>query len=242
MNNLYESGEVTTSPPRTLSQPIKLMIGTPAYNSLVHTDYLHSILSYTTIPNLLTTVVTIGNTSLLIEARNKIFSLFVSSDFDYLLFLDADVGFPGEQLVRLLNHRKDIIGAPIRLKSPSGRIVFDYVDILDDTNYPLVKVKRKGTAILLISKKLALDLAKWCEKNNEYYYFDSFHSEGHVNHFQNLKIYNVFRLGKKGDVFLGEDYWFCELVRELGYDVWVDLSCVSVHNGFLGLVYSPNNC
>lgn len=53
------------------------------------------------------------------------------------------------------------------------------------------------------------------------------------------EIYDVFQVGidKELNTYLSEDYWFCRLVRQLGYKVYVDMSISTVHNGTLALYY-----
>jgi len=210
----------------------KLLIGTPAYNSLVHTDYLHSIMSYTRLKNVQFSVLTLGNESLITRARNKIFSIFVAHDFDYLLFLDADIMFPASDLVKLLQHNKHLIGAPVRLKDPN-KVVYNYGKILDDSQKPLLKVDRIGCAVMLISKQLANGIAKLCEDQNEYYFHDPNFSRGHQ--LDKIKIYDCFKVGVYEGEYLSEDYYFCRLAQKLGYDVYVDISCKTIHNGVVSL-------
>ena len=213
---------------------VKLLIGTPAYNSLVHTDYLHSIISYTQIKDVQFSVLTLGNESLITRARNKIFSVFVKTEFDYLLFLDADIMFPATELVKLFSHNKDLIGAPVRLKDPN-RVVFNFGKILDDSQKPLLEVDRIGNAIMLISKKLALDVVNYCEESGDYYYNNPNYSRGDEVLSDKDKVYDVFKVGVKNNEYLSEDYWFCALVRELGYKIFIDISCQTIHNGVVSL-------
>ncbi len=69
------------------SLKINLFVGTPAYNSMVHTDYMHSLISYyeAKIPF---TIMTLGNESLITRGRNTCLSYFYSmAGFTHLLFL-----------------------------------------------------------------------------------------------------------------------------------------------------------
>jgi len=74
-----------------------LLIGTTAYNGMVHVDYLQSIMSIAAeeIPY---TVMTTAGESLVTRARNGILANFYDhTEFPHLLFLDADAtdNFPG---------------------------------------------------------------------------------------------------------------------------------------------------
>ncbi|RLA59112.1 MAG: hypothetical protein DRQ78_11035 [Epsilonproteobacteria bacterium] len=211
----------------------KLLVGTPAYNSMVHTDYLHSVMSYTTVKDLSFSVATIGNESLITRARNKIFSIFANNKaFDYLLFLDADIMFPVTELTKLLSHNKDLIGAPVRLKD-SDRIFYNYGEVLDESMSPLLEVDRIGNAVMLISRKLANDVVDKCIDSKQYYIHNPDYTRG--NQVLNNKIYDVFKVGIHEGEYLSEDYWFCKFAAELGYAIYVDTSCKTVHNGVVSL-------
>ena len=220
------------------SKKINLLVGVPAYNNLIHTDLFHTLLTFTNQyqQEIVTTVITLGNESLITRARNKIFSIFVDPkyNFDYLLFLDADIKILPQDVYRLIKYNVPIIGAPVRLKD-LNRLVLNVGDIIDDMNFPIVKVSKIGNAVMLIQKSLALDIVKYAEENKWYYFHNPEYTRG--DNIQNLKIYDVFRCGIKNGEYLSEDYWFCEIVKDLGYDILVDFSVHTVHNGSLQLHY-----
>ena len=81
---------------------VNIFIGTPCYNSMVHSDFLHSIMSFHEykIPF---SLMTIGNESLITRGRNTVISYFYSTmNFTHLLFLDADIHLPAMGLIQLL--------------------------------------------------------------------------------------------------------------------------------------------
>lgn len=67
-----------------------------------------------------TMLVTISNESLITRARNNLFSMYyhIYKDYDYLLFLDADIGINPQDIVQMVNRRLDVCAAPYRLKNP----------------------------------------------------------------------------------------------------------------------------
>lgn len=55
------------------------------------------------------------------RARNTILAQFhARRDFTHLFYLDADVGISGPDVRRLIEHGKDVIGAPVRIKIDDG--------------------------------------------------------------------------------------------------------------------------
>jgi len=58
---------------------LNLFIGTPCYNSMIHSDYLHSIISYQE-RKLPITIMTLGNESLVTRGRNTVISYFIMTN------------------------------------------------------------------------------------------------------------------------------------------------------------------
>ena len=89
----------------------RLLIGTPAYGGMMHSDYVSALLQYQRV-GIDFALMTIGNESLITRARNTILSEFdARGEFSHLLFLDADVLLPPAGLRRLLQADRDVIGA-----------------------------------------------------------------------------------------------------------------------------------
>lgn len=59
----------------------------------------------------------ITNESLITRARNTLANEFMKSDFDALLFVDADHGFVASDIVKMIESDKDLIGAPYPMKA-----------------------------------------------------------------------------------------------------------------------------
>jgi len=140
--------------------------------------------------------------------------------------------FPASELAKLLQHNKHLIGAPVRLKDPN-RTVHNYGKVLDDSQKPLLKVERIGCAVMLISKQLALDIAQECQESGDYYFHDPNYTRG--EQLGKIKIYDCFKVGVYEGEYLSEDYYFCRLAQKLGYNIYVDISCKTIHNGIVSL-------
>src|SRR5690606_7471278 len=131
---------------------VKIMVGTPAYNGQMQADYVRSLLDMAA-SGLPFALYTITSDSLVARARNTILAQFHQRrDFTHLLFLDADVAIRGRDVVKLVNHGKNVIGAPVRLKANGpGQPGFNVGDVLSRTG-TLASVNRIGTAVLLLSR------------------------------------------------------------------------------------------
>lgn len=208
---------------------VNVFIGTPAYNSMIHTDYMHSLISYyeSKIPF---TLMTLGNESLITRGRNTCLSYFYSMvGFTYLLFLDADIYLHADMLIQLLSANKDVIGAPVALKGhdAEGKSVYNVGKILDKEG-DLIKVEKVGTAVLLLSRKAVNALVNNAQKNEDVYYSNP-HTRGDAD--PNLKMYDVFKTGVFEGEYDSEDYYACRTLRKLGFDIFVDPSVQVRHNG-----------
>lgn len=209
---------------------VNLFIGTPCYNSQLHSDYLHSIMSYYEykIPF---TIMTLGNESLITRGRNQIISYFYNTtNFTHLLFLDADIYFHAEDLLKLLYHQKDVIGAPVALKGRNaitGQPVYNVGRNLGGEN-DLVRTDKIGTAVFMLSRKAVNALIEKAKEDNDVYYPNP-HTRGDAD--PNVKLYDVFKTGVFNNDYLSEDYYVCKTLMELGFDVFVDIKAHTKHNG-----------
>jgi hypothetical protein len=211
---------------------LHVLIGTPAYAGMVHTDFVDSVLQYANnrIPF---SLMTIGNESLITRARNTIVASFhARPEFTHLLFLDGDVLLPAEGLQQLIAHNRDVIGAAVALKglNADGSRIFNFGECLGEDG-ELYKTARLGTAALLLSRRAVTALVDNAIDNARAYNRPST-TRGH---FDAAVHYDVFRVGVVGDEYLSEDFFACYSLRKLGFDVFVDPAIVTRHHGQLSV-------
>ena len=129
---------------------------------------------------------------------------FLASDYTDLVFIDDDMGWPEDGLLKLLTYDVDVVGAvcprrttPITwnvnlLREAGKRIERD----------GLSECAYIGTAFLRI-RRSAFDLLPG-------HYFDAKY---------------------EGERFIGEDAWFCREIRRNGGRVWADPTIEMTHTG-----------
>ena len=66
--------------------------------------------------------------SLVTHGRNLLTAGFLNSGFDYMLFVDADVEFAPEAVMRMLVPKKDIICTPYRVKELNTKYAVKFKD------------------------------------------------------------------------------------------------------------------
>lgn len=205
-----------------------VLIGTPAYNGLLHTDYLHSVIGFNN-HGIQHSVLTIGNESLITRARNTILATFWESKlFTHLLFLDADVFLDHQGLEGMLGHNKDVVGAPVYLKGKDaeGKQTLN-TDANPNIETVLQSVNRVGTAALLLSRKAVNALVDHAISQGRVYEINEIlRQQGMAT-----THYDVFRVGISNNEYLSEDFWLCKELSELGYTIHVDTSVYTRHNG-----------
>ena len=205
-----------------------ILVGTPAFHGQVHIDYVESVISFQR-AGINFELCLLGNESLITRARNEIFSQFVNSEqYTHLLFLDGDIRFDGEDLGTLINYKKDVIGARVPLKR-----YFDGNSLKYNAGKELARigslslVTRVGTAVMMLSRKAATDLARDAEKNGRVYRI----GKNLLDLPQRGLRYDVFQVGVRREEYLSEDFWICYQLREMGYGIYVDPAISVGHTG-----------
>ena len=148
------------------------------------------------------------------DARNACVAAFLKSDADYLVFIDADVGFPPEALYRLACHEGDIVAGvyPRKEMQRSYPMRFEG-DILKTDDDGLIRehILSVPTGFLRISRKVLEHMADHFLAKN----FKSPEVGGEITPciFERRTI--------NGERYSG-DVAFCVAARELGYEIYVD--------------------
>ena len=221
------AARAATATPSVLAE-CKILIGTPAYGGMVHIEYLRCLFEYSR-TGIQFELDTIGNESLITRARNAILATFhVRRELTHLLFLDADVGLPAAGLVRMLQARTPVIGAPVALKGfeADGARIWNVSRCVGVAG-SLLKVDNVGTAALLLSRAACEALIEDAIEHGRTYA----RARTLVGNTDTSVHYDVFRVGVHNNEYLSEDYWVCRRLRTLGFDVLIDPTIVTTHFG-----------
>lgn len=185
----------------------------------------------------------LGNESLVTRARNSIANAFLDSDCTHLLFLDVDLEFNPDDILRMLSysvHRNmELIGLPYSKKAINWDVVADAVQngvpanelenvtapvaanfnplVADfDVNQP-VEVLHVATGLMLIHRNVFLKLA---DAHPEWKYQLM---KDEQRNLIRTTAYAFFRNGidEHTGTYLSEDYAFCNDWRDLGGKAWL---------------------
>ena len=154
--------------------------------------------------------------------RNLLVSKFLSSDCTDFLFIDADMKWEPQDIIRMLNHKEDIVGATYKMKQSKEEYPVVLLDGEKVSKGGLLKVKAVPTGFLRIKRKVLEELFKVSNK----------YQTGEDKDPTPLIFERVFDV----DAFVGGDYIFCRKARKLGYDIYLDtlprFSHIGVYNWY----------
>jgi hypothetical protein len=235
-----------------------VMIATPCYGGQLTESYLHGILSTLTEAGkqgIQLHLNTMGNESLITRARNTLVSQFLDADkkdpdkFTHLMFIDSDIGFGGEAIVRLLESNYDVACGIYPRKSVDWNSVKSYAEKKDYENLeqkalgynlnfanPLnIEVKNGFTEVLDAATGFMCIKKEVFYKMIEAYPNLKYTSDQIINgeRFSSDNCYALFDciIDEKSNRYLSEDYAFCRLWQKIGGKIYADLHSPLTHYG-----------
>lgn len=200
----------------------KVLVGTPCYDGKVTAHYADAILSSVLLgysKDIGIKPIYLPNQAVIQYARNEILKIFLESDFDELVFIDADQAWSPEDLIKLIDSDKDFVGAPIARKAEHEMYNVKCVDHpldIDDEGYMIVDAI--GTGMLKLTRNC---IQKIWDISTPY-----------TMDFNKSEYRMAFEIGinEKGQTF-SEDNAFCFKWQSLGGNVYIDTSINPLHIG-----------
>jgi hypothetical protein len=214
----------------------KLCIATPCYGGMLSDLYLHSILELSILlgkEKIDHALLTLRNESLITRARNSLVAMFLGSDCTDLIFIDADVQFDPESVLRMLRLDKPVVGAACPMKGFPLQYAVKFCFAGDAENRQLIEdrgvleVEEVGSSFLLIQRGVFEKLIKA---------FPHLHYENRMKAFSEelapyfFSFFDTMNDPESGR-YLSEDYTFCHRWRQIGGKVWIDPQTRLTHVG-----------
>lgn len=229
------------------------LIAVPCYDQLVTEPFFMSIMKlvigFKSIG--LNFAISTVSDSLISRSRNTLVSKFMAvPEFTHLLFIDADIGFESENVLKLLWHEKDVMTAAYPIKDIRWPTIVDLVNkgesvenlLSKSLRYVVNPIKDKsgsieidngalkiydaGTGFMLIKKSVFVDMFKTYP---ELKYQDD---TGSLSDEEKKYTYALFNSYIDDDGrFLSEDYGFCRYLQKMGGSIWVDPTIELSHLG-----------
>jgi hypothetical protein len=238
-------------PTATLSNQVNLVIATPCYGGQVSVLYAASLFKLQQMirsyGGLTLKVLFKDGDALITRARASLLSQFLDDPLaTHLLFLDADIGFEPEQVLRLIQCGADMCAAvyPVKrldwdkvrqtietARPDPATAALSYVFEVDDPSAVIeragfVKVRYAGTGFLMVRRQAA---EKMCVRYPHLQYKRD-HSIDAATVSDNRFALFECMIADDG-TYLSEDFAFCKRWTDMGGEIWADLKSTLCHVG-----------
>ena len=208
----------------------KLFVAIPAYNFTVTIKLATSLARLAQVApqhGIDLQIGSIAGCSVVSRARNLLAKDFLESECTDLLFIDSDINFDANDVLRLLawttDAKKGIIAGVPRVRDVNKTYIadldYDENGELTMNGMGLVRGQRVATAFMMVQRKVFEDLV---EAHPEWNYFDK--RSGRV-------VHGIFDFDLTEEGYIGEDFLFCDRARAQGYEVWIDPTISLGHMG-----------
>jgi hypothetical protein len=244
----------------------RIFIATPCYGGQLTEAYFRSTIRLLTFCNQHQIPIafgTIANESLVTRARNVLVAYFLQSDFTRLMFIDADIEFQVEDVIKLIAHNKDVAVGAYPKKGVNWQRIRESVKQTDQPfddkaiasfgsdyaiNFKFINRESKQIAIenglirlhdgatgFMMIKREVID--KMITAYPELKYNNDLNTPPELNpHF-----YAFFdtMIDPKDKRYLSEDYTFSRRWQDIGGEIWLDPSISLNHYGSFNFQGNP---
>jgi len=240
-----------------------VLIATPCYGGLLSCEYSRCLGSTKTLlekNGINMGVAYLSNESLITRGRNCLMAMFLENkDLTHLFFIDADISWRPEDVLKLVRHDKDVVGGCYpkkkvnlqriptlvdeirRLQTPQApnfnfRLLesklYDYVVNYFPDKEPVIE-KNNLMKVKHIGTGFMMISRKCLDKMVDYYGEMTKHNDDHggLNERQRDHMYALFDTDIVDGHYLSEDYTFCKRWIDIGGDVYTDLTIKLAHAG-----------
>lgn len=186
---------------------VSVFFATPMYGGKCDAEYFLSCMRLKEILHahgIEHTWMVLDNESLITRARNICAQSFLESEYDYLMFIDADIGFTPDDfgIVWSLREQADVVASMYRMKKSEGEYAA-WIDgeLVKDTPDEPFEVQYAGTGFMLISRETFNRTAPFV---------------GLAEYTRGCMCPAWFQDPVENEFHISEDYFFCDLVRKAG--------------------------
>ena len=211
-----------------------IFIATPCYGGMLTDQYFLSMfrLSQTIMQHGINfRITTLRNESLITRARNIITAMFLESECTHLFFVDSDIEFQAQDVLRALAYDKDIMAAAYPKKALPVQYAINF-KFLDDEKRRIrvengaVEVLDASTGFFMVKRRV---IEKMIQAHPELHY----RNDSNIDPKFNKYCYSLFDTIHDPDDnrYLSEDYTFCRRWQKLGGEIWLDPNTKLNHVG-----------
>lgn len=240
----------------------KFFIATPCYGGQLQEPYFRSVVKLMTFFNghsIPLAFGTIANESLVTRARNVLLAYFLASDYTHLMFIDADIEFQLEDVLKLYAHDKDVVVGAYPKKGVAWNRIRESLKLSENENKELSdrEIAAFGSDYAINFKFVNRDAKTIAVEQGLIKLHDAGTGFMMIKREAILKLLKAYpELKYNNDVninnadlkdhfyalfdtmidpidrrYLSEDYTFCRRWQDLGGDIWLDPSISLNHYG-----------
>jgi len=249
----------------------RFFVATPCYGGQLTEPYFRSAVKLMTFFNghkIPLAFGTIANESLVTRARNVLLAYFLNSDFTHLLFIDADIEFQVDDILKLWHHNKEVAVGAYPKKGINWSTIRQIVE--DDTKSKKVdtsKLAAYGADYAINFKFINREEKTIGVENGLIRLHDAGTGFMMIQREAILKLIKAYpEIKYNNDVqmandnlkdhfyalfdtmidpndrrYLSEDYTFCRRWQGIGGDIWLDPSISLNHYGSYCFQGNPEN-
>ena len=236
---------------------MNLFIAIPCYGGNISNLTFHSLFNIIKPLNDMghnLTIRTLPTESLISRGRNKFVTMFLDDkkfNGTHLLFIDSDIGFTLENLLRVIEFNREVVTCtyPVkgfywqqlldRIKENNNideKTMRDYLLQFNVNLYPntefnngFARVKESATGFMMIKREVFTTIM---DKNPQLKYKPDLRTgiEDSQNAFDFFPV-GIYKEKDGVNRYLSEDYYFCRLAEECGFEIWTDLQTPITHLG-----------
>jgi len=223
--------KLADAPPEAYGQPApvrrRVMASIPCYDGspshITQSSFLRSRDLANSLGIALDITMRVSDSSIT-RARDIMFSEFLDRwpDATDMVFIDADIGWEAEGLIKLLSHPVDFVGGAYRARGEPEAYVLRSLDseLQRDKATGLMEVDGVATGFLRITRRCAMKIADA--------YKDDWYTDPTA---PGLTIRNLFNFEVRDHHLYSEDYNFCRRWPALGEKCWIDPDLTLHHMG-----------
>jgi hypothetical protein len=162
---------------------------------------------------------TLDGCSVLTHARNHLVQNFLASDYETMLFLDADIGFNSHGILRALKSPYDVVCGVYSFRDGTNTLTIEKKPSAKPGPDGFIEIKAGGTGCMLIKRRV---LQRMTERHPETY---GYRSAERIFH-------HLFDIDYEDGGLVGEDYAFCRRWCAMDCKIHADTKVDMVHIDF----------
>ena len=236
-----------------MADPVHLVIATPCFGGQLSTIYAQSVFKLQKVlratPEIEMSILLRNGDALITRARANLVALFLDDPAaTHLLFIDADIGFEPDQVIRLIACGADMCSGVYPIKRTDwtkvrkviesgrpnpGAASLDYVLEVDDPQHIVmrsgfIRVRYAGTGFLMIRRAAIERMCahyKSLQFRREHSIKDPLADSPH-----RFALFECL-IEPETSVYLSEDFSFCKRWTDIGGEIWADAESRLNHVG-----------